>query len=280
MKNFKTLFSALMFLFASAFTAFAGQDIVKTMPLGSSITETGIVRLVVKVSPSAIGPDMGITLHEAEPAAPWNDAMAIMMFDFAKNSNGGIHLAGYNAGTWDWETNVKQVEKDKQIALWISVDAANNLHGLSAQMEGETEVTTVYSDYGDRASLQGQANSAANFCSVFVNNRDGATTDAIEIIKDAEIVSSIEPYDFGTAALWSNKVEASISIFPTVANNEITLSSDKIISQIAVLTVGGQEIIAKSNVSTLDVSELNAGIYLVKATTIDGGVAVKRFVKK
>lgn len=279
MKNFKTLLSALVLLFATVFSANAGQDVVKTMPLGQGIDGTGIVRLVVKLSPDAMGPDIGITLHEAEPAAPWNDAMAIMMFDFAKNSNGGIHLAGYNAGTWDWETNVKAVEKDKQIALWLTVDAAGNTHGLSAQIEGETEVTTVYGDYGDRASLQGKPNTTANFCSVFVNNRDGAPTTDIEVIKDAEIVSAIEPYDFGTASLSSARV-SSISISHDINTDQLTINSASAISKVTILTLSGKKVLSQVNSSELNVKQLNAGLYLVKATNIAGETSITKILKK
>lgn len=280
MKKLRLFMSAVL-LTAFMISANAGQTIVKTMPLGQSITGTGIVRLVVKVSSSAIGPDMGFTLHEAEPAAPWNDAMAIGMFDFAKNSNGGIHLAGYNAGTWDWETNVKTVEAGKQIVLWITVDAANNLHGLSAQMEGETEVTTVYENYGDRASLQGKANAAANFCSVFVNDRDGATADHIEIVKDAEVVTAIEAYTFeGGSAIRQQVATANVKVAPTVVSDMLTLTSEKAIAQVAVMSLSGQAMITKQNVNKLNVAELSAGVYFVKATTVDGAVAIQRIMKK
>lgn len=257
----------------------AGQTIVKTMPLGTSIDGTGIVRLVVKVSPSAVGPDIGFTLHEKEPAAPWNDAMAIGMFDFAKNSNGGLHLAGYNGGSWDWETNVKTVEAGKQIVLWISIDAAGQTHGLSAQMEGETTVTTIYEGYGDRESIKGDNTAtAANFCSVFVNDRDGATSADIEIVKDAEIVTSIEPYAFTTA---TSDIEIKpISIYPTVVTNELTIKSNSAVSNTKVYSLTGQLVLEAINEPQITMAELKAGTYIVSVTTVDGQNLMQKVIKK
>lgn len=186
---------------------YAGQDIVKTMPLDTSISTSATVRLVVRLTDDATGPDIGITLHESATAAPWDDGMAIMMFDFKKNTNGGIHLAGYNAGAWDWHESVKAVEKGRMIALFLSVDAANNTHSLAAQMQGESTVTSIYSDYGDRASLKGKPNSNASYCSVFVNNISGQQTSAIEIIEEAVIVDSIAPYDFSDTSCFTSYSE-------------------------------------------------------------------------
>ncbi len=201
MKSFLTL----LLILGVPLSLHAGQTIVKTMPLNNSITETGIVRLVVKLTDDATGPDIGITLHESDLAAPWDDGMAIMMFDFTKNTNGGIHLAGYNGeASWDWNTNVKTVEKGRQIALFLTVDAANNTHSLAAQMQGETSVTTIYTDYGDRASLKGKPNANAGYCSVFVNNRDGQQSSAVEIIEEATIVSSISPYEFSDSLCFTS----------------------------------------------------------------------------
>lgn len=201
------LFIALTLLTGFCFSTYAASEIVKTMPLSTTITETGIVRLVVRLTDDATGPDIGITLHQNATAAPWNDGMAISMFDFVNNSNGGIHLAGYNGSTWEWNSNVKQVEKNRDIALWITVDAANNTHSLSAQMQGETTVTDVFSGYTDRASGRGLPNDNAGFCSVFVNNRDGQATSAVQIVSDAQIVTSIEAYDFSDSPCFTTYAE-------------------------------------------------------------------------
>lgn len=192
---YKPLFTLSLFV-AFALTAFAGQEIVKTMPLDATIGTSGTVRLVMTLTDEAKGPDIGITLHEGLPATPWDDGMAICMFDFTKNTNGGIHLAGYNSGTWDWHDHIKKVEKGRQIALWLTVNTTNNTHALYAQMQGESDVTEVYTNYGDRASIKGKANSSVGYCSVFVNNKEGQTRSAVQIVEEAVIVDSIEPYEF------------------------------------------------------------------------------------
>lgn len=213
MKNIRTLI-ILSCLAIFTISAYAGQDIVKTMPLESTITDKGTVRLIVRLTTEANGPDIGISLHQGAEAAPWNDAMAIAMFDFIKNTNGGIHLAGYNGdAAWDWQNKVKQVEKERDIALWLTVDPVNNTHSLAAQMQGETTVTDVFTDYTDRASIKGQANANVGFCSVFVNNKEGQTASAVQIVSDAQIVSTIEPYDFGDSpcfTTYADRIMASI----------------------------------------------------------------------
>lgn len=264
-------------------SGFAAPEIVKTMSLGDGISTNGIVRVVVKLTDDAIGPDIGFTLHEAEPAAPWNDAMAIGMFDFIKNSNGGIHLAGYNAGTWDWDNNVKAVETNKNLVLWIKIDAENQTHGLSAQIEGEDEVTDVYSDYGDRESIKGDNTATvANFCSVFVNNRDGMPTTAIEIVQDAEIVESVEPFDFSTltSAVSSNRIGKSISVYPTVASNILNISSVDDVSHVKIYSLSGQAVYSGESTKLVNVSNFNRGTYIVEVKTVNDFVSTLKFIKK
>lgn len=286
MRNLKQLIISVSLLFAVAFSANAGQDVAKTMPLGDGITTSGIVKLVVKLTDDAVGPDVGITLHEGEVAAPWNDAMAISMFDFIKNESGAIQLAGYNgADAWDWATNIKTVEKNKQIALWISVDAENHTHGLSAQVEGETTVTTVFADYADRASIKGQPATNAKYCSVFVNNRDGQATSAIEVIVDAAVVDAIEPHTFagggeGGASIAQTAFDASIKVSPSVASTVINIESAKAISTVSIMTLNGVEVASAINTDQVDVAAIEAGIYLVKVTSIDGEVAIRKIVKE
>lgn len=279
-KIYKNLL-ALVFAFSISATSFGAIVIVKTMPLGESISTSGVVRLVVKLTDDAIGPDIGFTLHEVEPAAPWNDAMAIGMFDFVKNSVGGIHLAGYNAGAWDWENNVKAVEKSKAIAIWITIDAVNQTHGLSAQMEGETEVTTIYADYGDRESLNANTATVAKFCSVFVNDKAGQATTAIEVIKDAEIVSSIEAFDFSSlgTAIASNNITPAVSVYPTLAQDILNISSAVEISSVKIYSLLGQEVFSGSDSKQIPVSALNSGTYIVEVKTVNNLVSRKKFLK-
>lgn len=282
----KKMYKSLLILivaFGISASGYAAQEIVKTMSLGDGISTSGVVRLVVKLADDVIGPDMGITLHEAEPAAPWNDAMAISMFDFAKNANGGIYLAGYNAGDWDWETNVKPVEKNKAIAIWITIDAVNQTHGLSAQMEGEAGVTTIFSDYGDRESIKG-ANTAtiAKFCSVFVNDRDGQSASGIEILKDAEIVASIDAFDFSSfvSGVSTEKTAASISVYPTLVDDMLNIATDDVISNIKIFSLAGQEVFKGAISKEISVAELISGTYIVEVKTMNNQVSRQKIIKK
>lgn len=202
MSSTKSVLSIILFTLPF-FSLYSAQEIVKTMPLGESQI-SGTVRLVVRLNEEAIGPDIGITLHQNLPAQPWDDALALCMFDFIKNTNGGIYLAGYNASSWEWHTEVKKVQKNRMVALWLTYDADKNTHSLSAQMQGETSVTSIYSNYGARAPQRGMPNDWVGYCSLFINNKDGQSTSAIEVIEEATFVSNIEPFDFNDSTCFTS----------------------------------------------------------------------------
>lgn len=193
MKSLKKLVITLSFLLAFSSSIFAGALPVKTMPLGDGINATGYVRVVLELTDDAIGLDMGCILHQEEAAAAWNNGMATMMVNLKTESP---TLAGYNGTGWDLVNNIKAVDKNKEIAIWFTVDAVANTYGISAQMEDETEVTTIFTDYVSRSSVKGQLSDIAKFCSVFVNDKNGQTIKAVKVVKDAEIVTSIVPYVF------------------------------------------------------------------------------------
>lgn len=284
MKHFYKTFLTLIIAIATTSLGYAGQDVVKTMSLGDGISTSGYVRLVVKLTDNAIGPDIGFTLHETEPAAPWNDAMAIGMFDFVKNANGGIHLAGYDNGNWDWDNNVKAVEKNKYIVLWIQIDAEAQTHGLYAQMEGESTVTTVYEGYGDRESIKGPNTATiAKYCSVFVNNRDGQATSAIEVAVDAEIVDAVTPYDFGdlTTGISGDKaLNNSISVYPTLVRDYLNVNTSDDVKTLKVYSITGEMVLNVSNKKRVSMQELRTGAYIVEVETMNNFVHRQKVVKK
>ena len=80
-----------------------------------------------------------------------------------------------------------------------------------------------------------------------------------------------------------NDFDASaISLYPNPANNELNIASDEVVTQIAVYTMLGQEVISASPNNTnptLEVSSLKAGIYLATVSTEAGSKTIK-FIKK
>ncbi len=280
MKNFKTLFSALVLLLTVSFSANAGQTVVETADLGED-KAAGTVRIVVSLTDvfvsndAAKNTDIGIILHQTDFTG-WNDGIALCMIQLMSET-GEIELKGYNASAWG--TEIVKVERNKQIALWLSYDADADTHSLSYQLEGETATTELYSAYGNRALPRSAANDFSRFCTVAFNNNFTAEG-CVTIDNSAKFVDTIEPYTFETsAAISQTQANNAIQVSPSIAQNEITILSELAISAVSVVSINGQEILSSSN-SKIDVSSLNAGIYLVKATTIDGNITIKRFVKQ
>jgi hypothetical protein len=74
----------------------------------------------------------------------------------------------------------------------------------------------------------------------------------------------------------------SIALYPNPANNELNISSEEVVTQIAVYTLLGQEVISASPNNTnptIEVASLKAGMYLATISTEEGSKTV-RFIKK
>ena len=76
---------------------------------------------------------------------------------------------------------------------------------------------------------------------------------------------------------------SSLNIYPNPAKDEIRISSNERIEEVTVYNVNGQQTIAISqqlsaNSCTINIANLNSGIYIVKINTEKGNI-VKRFIK-
>ena len=69
-----------------------------------------------------------------------------------------------------------------------------------------------------------------------------------------------------------------ISVYPNPVESELRVSAQ--CASIEVFDFAGQKVASVNDASTVDMSALAAGIYLVKATTADGKTATKKIVKK
>lgn len=80
-----------------------------------------------------------------------------------------------------------------------------------------------------------------------------------------------------------NDVNAiSVSLYPNPTNNVLNVASDEVITQVAIYTILGQQVISASPNNTnptVDVAALKAGIYLATISTETGSKTVK-FIKK
>ena len=81
----------------------------------------------------------------------------------------------------------------------------------------------------------------------------------------------------------SETISESFQIYPNPAKDEIRISSNERIEEVTVYNVNGQQTIAISqqlsaNSCTINIANLNSGIYIVKINTEKGNI-VKRFIK-
>lgn len=88
---------------------------------------------------------------------------------------------------------------------------------------------------------------------------------------------------FSNVALSNATFENSkIKIYPNPAYNTITLENESSIEAISVYNVMGQEVLSttpNTNSTTLDISALNSGIYVIKSTS-EGKTSTSKFVKQ
>ncbi len=92
---------------------------------------------------------------------------------------------------------------------------------------------------------------------------------------------------YGNAALGINELDISqITIYPNPANNNLILSSANIAGKltIEIFNIEGKflksEALSFANQTTIDVSNLKRGVYLLKIESADGIVTTKKFVKE
>jgi len=80
----------------------------------------------------------------------------------------------------------------------------------------------------------------------------------------------------------SNKqfsINKGIELYPNPTNNLLTIISSSSITEITVWNVQGQKVLNYGNVSSIDVSMLQAGIYITRIQT-ENGLKISNFIKK
>lgn len=96
----------------------------------------------------------------------------------------------------------------------------------------------------------------------------------------AEEIYYVDEVDRSTfTTLSSNSIEIlnkKVSIFPNPANNEISIVGDVNIKSVKVFDILGKEVMSSINSTSINVSQLVSGVYILKTNT----GSVSRFVKK
>ena len=71
-----------------------------------------------------------------------------------------------------------------------------------------------------------------------------------------------------------------LAIYPNPATNSISISSGVDISTVEIFAMNGQKVLGTTQTSSIDVSRLSQGMYLVQATDISGNKTTKKLLKK
>ena len=161
-----------------------------------------------------------------------------------------------------------------------------------------------YPNYKYRITVMWDAVEGADCYDVYVNTSSvtdynmGYTTGTSYIIGTNEETTfefyvkavidevSSDPSELYTVTVVDDAIEemtSSFEVCPNPAANEIRISSEERIEEVAIYNINGQKSVANSqqltsNSCTVNVAELNSGVYFVKVRT-DKGEAVKRIIK-
>jgi len=76
------------------------------------------------------------------------------------------------------------------------------------------------------------------------------------------------------------KDDASISIYPNPVQNILNVNASKEVLKIEVFNILGQKMLSKENSSTVDISNLNKGVYITKIFQENDVISTKRFIKE
>jgi len=80
----------------------------------------------------------------------------------------------------------------------------------------------------------------------------------------------------------SNFEDSKVKMYPNPAANVLNINANSVVENVSIYTLLGQEVLSKevnSNEVALDVSSLQAGVYIVK-TSVDGKISSSRFIKE
>ena len=85
------------------------------------------------------------------------------------------------------------------------------------------------------------------------------------------------------AALGLNDItknDASISLYPNPVKDALNITTDKNVQKVEVVDILGKTVLSsKADSKNINVSSLNAGVYLIVITS-ENGVSTKKFIKE
>lgn len=119
--------------------------------------------------------------------------------------------------------------------------------------------------------------------SIAIDSGDNLYQSTIDLGGNPRVINSIidrGAYEFGaTASLNDFGLTQSIKLYPNPVKNILNIHLEEIIEKVEIYTIQGKKVLETKRPS-INMMQFTAGIYILKVTTLEGKVGVKRFIKQ
>ena len=171
------------------------------------------------------------------------------------------------------------------------VEGAESAYEVAAFADGECRGSArpIYVEALDSyimfMTISGEDGETLTFKYYDVNTGETyAIADEFTFSVNATVGDVMEPYVMTRGAMGIDELSSSINIYPNPVDNELFLATEVRVEEIAIYDVYGRKttvygLQTTDFVHSIDVADLDAGVYFVKIKTENGNI-VKRFVKK
>ena len=164
--------------------------------------------------------------------------------------------------------------------------SCSNPSNLSITYNGDCSVATLTWSKSDDAEkyeiLRAGIKIAETTELTYTDNGGPFTDNTVWVVRSVCKLSTSTGVNISTACVGIRDNEITFSIAPNPATTEITIKAGNIFNTIEIVNFLGQKVISQNNSTdnvTIDVSQLNSGVYFVRIAS-ENGVSVQKFVKK
>lgn len=252
-----------------------------TAPIGVNLLNNGTFDGIEGPMPAATGNKWGtysgnggtgevisgvLTVHpKLDAAANYN--MQVEQKNFSLE-NGKTYNVTFDA----W------ADADRLIAVTVE-DPNNNYQQLGSSNEPDTviggrskwdiNITTVKTTYTRRFAVDKMlGNTVTKFAFLLAQTADNVYIDNV-VLKEISTVS-----------VRDNK-SSSVKLYPNPAVNDLYISGKTTQSKVEIYNVVGKQVKEYGNIlQSVDVSDLNTGVYFVRLTDVNGKTVISKFIKK
>lgn len=212
-------------------------------------------------------------LPDLDPGTGVNQAikMNFAVAGYGEGTNAATNISAYNWLHFDYFADANATE-----IRFILIGGGEFYYELSAAGSAPIVSGSWQSVNVPLSFFEGLGFSKTNF----LQYKLGTSSDLVsDIVYFDNMYFSVNP---GTVLSTTSNEIATFSMYPNPANDLVTIDAKSNIDSVSVYNLLGQEVMIstpKSAQATLDISNLNAGVYLVKTTT-QGKTATSRLIKR